>query len=222
MRKTIALLFSSVLITACSGVPQQTQQDLDSVDSRVGLIEANANKLNLEPVLSIDHSRLGSEAEQDIAASRVELFLDDKLNTELLKQNIEVGLDLPFRVLNYSEDGVIKTRYTNAEFLQKRHALENSSALTQFESSAQQLVSSVADAMPISTQGLEKGYAITRVESELNFNATIESIKTNVLAQEGTEWFLTLDYTNRLSLKGRPYHPPLYWYSVRRVLGQRR
>lgn len=84
---------------------------------------------------------------------------------------------------------MIKTRYTNAEFLQKRHALENSSALTQFESSAQQLVSSVADAMPISTQGLEKGYAITRVESELNFNATIESIKTNVLAQEALSGF---------------------------------
>ncbi|GAM58066.1 hypothetical protein JCM19231_565 [Vibrio ishigakensis] len=38
------------------------------------MIEANANKLNLVPVLSIDHSRLGSEAEQDLAASRLNCF----------------------------------------------------------------------------------------------------------------------------------------------------
>ncbi|GEA59102.1 DUF302 domain-containing protein [Vibrio comitans] len=202
MRNIIAVLLSSVVITACSSVPQQTQQDLELVDSRVGLIAANANKLNLEPVLSIDHSRLASEAEQDLSASRVELFSDDKLNTELLKQNIEVGLDLPFRVLSYSEDGEIKTRYTNAQFLQIRYGLNNTQALAQFEGNVEQLVSVVPDAMPASTQGLEKGYGITRIDSEMDFNSTIESIKSNVLAQDGTEWFLTLDYSKQAKAIG--------------------
>ncbi|GEM81516.1 DUF302 domain-containing protein [Vibrio superstes] len=203
MKNSLVMMLSPIVLMACSHGPMEsTPQDIAAVDTRTELVTKKAEQLQLEPVLSIDHSRLGADAGEDLSASRVSLFSDDKLNAQLLQQNVESGLDLPFRVLNYAEDGVVKTRYTSAEFLARRHGITNKPSLTAFDQTVKQLVEDIPNATPASTAGLTQGYGISRIVSDYDFETTIENIKTSVLSQEGTIWFLTLDFAKRAQVQG--------------------
>jgi uncharacterized protein (DUF302 family) len=183
-------------LSGCGAGPENLQRDVDliAVDERVVLVSKKAEKQNLTELLIIDHSRLAKKEEAELAASRVALYSDIALNTDLVAQNTLVGLDLPFRVISYAEDDLIKTMYTDATFLQKRHNLSDTIALQDFQTKVSELVKDIPDAQPVNSNALNLNYGIIKIESDYDFETTISNLKRAVLKEEDTIWFINLDY----------------------------
>ncbi|GAB7224319.1 hypothetical protein VoSk93_35380 [Vibrio owensii] len=173
------------------------ESKLNGVDESVLIVDGNAEKLGLDKVLTIDHSRLAERAGEYLAPSRVDFYTDDKLNTQLLKDNLQVGLDLPFRVLNYVENGEQKATYTDVHFIQKRHDIKDDAALQQFQLQTERLTRDLGTVKPVDSEGLTKNYGIETIVSEYDFDSTLENIKRDVLAQDDTVWFMNWDFKAR-------------------------
>ena len=183
-------------LSGCGAGPENLQRDVDliAVDERVVLVSNKAEKQNLTELLTIDHSRLAKKEDAELAASRVALFSDIALNTDLVAQNTLVGLDLPFRVISYAEDEQIKTMYTDAVFLQKRHNLSDTVALQNYQTKVSELVKDIPNAKAVNSQTLSHNYGIKKIESDYDFETTLSNIKRDVLKEGDTLWFINLDY----------------------------
>ena len=183
-------------LSGCGAGDEKLQRDVDliAVDERVVLVSKKAKKQNLTQLLTIDHSRLAKKEDAELAASRVALFSDIALNTDLVAQNTLVGLDLPFRVISYAEDEQIKTMYTDAAFLQKRHNLSDTVALQNYQTKVSELVKDIPNAKAVNSQTLSHNYGIKKIESDYDFETTLSNIKRDVLKEGDTLWFINLDY----------------------------
>ncbi|CAH1601123.1 DUF302 domain-containing protein [Vibrio jasicida] len=193
----IALFVLPILGCETTVDPVAHQNKLNSVDESVLIVDGNAEKLGLEKVLTIDHSRLADQAGEYLAPSRVDFYTDDELNTQLLKENLQVGLDLPFRVLNYVEDGQQKAVYTDEQFIQKRHDINDKALLERYAQQTAALTSGLNEVGPVESEGLAKNYGIETIVSEYDFDTTLENIKRDVLAQGDTVWFMNWDFKAR-------------------------
>lgn len=193
----IALL--ALPLIGCGTSPDSAEHKLDlaNVDLRAELMLSNASNQTLEHVLTIDHSRLADKEGEYLEASRVDFYANDKLNTELMQENVLAGLDLPMRVLSYSEDSQIKTMYTDAEFLAKRHGLSNREALKQYDDQVHTLVERIPSAEAVASDPVDKDYGIKKIVSQYDFEETLEKIEHDVLAEGDTVWFMNWDYQQR-------------------------
>lgn len=196
IKTIITAAIVGITLSGCGAGQESVQRDVDliAVDDRVILVSKEAEEQKLQQLLTIDHSRLAKKEEAELAASRVALYSDIALNTDLIAQNTLVGLDLPFRVISYAEDDLIKTMYTDAAFLQKRHNLSDTDALQNFQTKASKLVKGVPDAQPVNSNALSHNYGIKKIESEFDFKTTLSNIKRDVLKEGDTLWFINLDY----------------------------
>lgn len=193
----IALCVLPILGCETTVDPISHQNKLNSVDESVLIVDGNAENLGLEKVLTIDHSRLAEQAGEYLAPSRVDFYTDDELNTQLLKENLQVGLDLPFRVLNYVEDGQQKVVYTDEQFIQKRHDINGRALLERYAQQTAALTSGLNKVGPVESDGLTKNYGIETLVSEYDFDTTLENIKRDVLAQDDTVWFMNWEFKAR-------------------------
>ncbi|MFA0054921.1 DUF302 domain-containing protein [Vibrio echinoideorum] len=178
------------------------ESKLNAVDESVLIVDANAQEQQFEQILTIDHSRLAGQADEYLAPSRVDLYTDDVLNTQLLKDDLQVGLDLPFRVLNYVENDAQKAVYTDAQFIQKRHAITDSDALTRYAEATTSLVRGLDNVTPVESEGLTEGYGIETLLSDYDFETTLVNIKRDVLDQDDTVWFINWDFKERAEAIG--------------------
>ena len=88
MKSTLIIFMVSICLLSCNNKPiVQTESDITEVNSRSEELLKKAKVEKLEYVLSIGHSSLAKEAGSDMAASRVDLFSDDKLNRLTLSCN---------------------------------------------------------------------------------------------------------------------------------------
>ena len=199
MKKLSFVMLSVLPLLGCETTvdPVNYQNKLNSVDESVLMVDRNAEKLELEKVLTIDHSRLAEQAGEYLAPSRVDFYSDDELNTQLLKENLQVGLDLPFRVLNYVEDGQQKAVYTDEQFIQKRHGIKDKDLLERYAQHTAELTSGLNKVVPVENEGLTKNYGIETIVSEYDFDTTLANIKRDVLAQDDTVWFMNWDFKAR-------------------------
>ncbi|GEA52703.1 hypothetical protein VIN01S_35070 [Vibrio inusitatus NBRC 102082] len=196
MKKLPLIALLAIPLIGC-GTPTDLKQhklDLANVDLRADVLSNNAPKQHLEHVLTIDHSRLAKKEGEYLDASRVDFYANNALNTELMQENILVGLDLPLRVLSYAEDHQIKTMYTDAEFLAKRHGLSNERVLEQYDDEVEELVDHIPSAQTVPSTEVSKGFGIETIVSQYDFEDTLEQIEHDVLAEGDTVWFMNWDY----------------------------
>ncbi len=198
----IALFVLPILGCETTVDPIVHQNKLNSVDESVLIVDGNAEKLGLDKILTIDHSRLADQAGEYLAPSRVDFYSDDELNTQLLKENLQVGLDLPFRVLNYVENGQQKSVYTDEQFIQKRHDIDDKALLERYAQQTVALTSRLNKVVPVESEGLTKNYGIETIVSEYDFDTTLENINRDVLSQDDTVWFMNWDFKARAESVG--------------------
>ena len=204
MKKRYLVSFLALAMAGCEATidPMEHEKTLNSVDESVLIVDGNAESHQLEKVLTIDHSRLAQQANEHLAPSRVDFYTNDKLNTQLLKENLAVGIDLPFRVLNYVENGQQKTVYSDASFIQKRHKIENSEAIMLYSQQSKYLVSNLNNTQAVRSDKLTTDYGLEKLQSDYDFETTIANIKRDVLAQDDTVWFMDWDFKARANAIG--------------------
>lgn len=199
----IALLVLPILGCETTIDPIAHEAKLNAVDESVLIVDGNAEKQQSEKILTIDHSRLAGQENEYLAPSRVDFYTNDELNTLLLKDSLQVGLDLPFRVLNYMEDGEQKAVYTDAMFIKKRHDISDADALASYAKETTNLVKGLENVTPVKSEGLTAGYGIVTLVSDYDFETTLENIKRDVLAQDDTVWFMNWDFKARAESIGQ-------------------
>lgn len=191
----VIIISICIFFIGCTGVKKvQKIDDLIAVDNRSNHLKNVAQGENLIHILSIDHSRLAQKENADLAASKVDFYSNVLLNTELLCQNISVGLDLPVKILSYVENNKLKTVYTDSIFLKIRHDLVDSKALVNYKHMVRDFIGELPNSNAVNSEGLSYNYGIIKLESDYDFKTTVSNIKRDVLEEGDTKWFLTLDY----------------------------
>ncbi len=189
-----------LILFSCTSNPNQKnesdQSDIRSkVDKQSDLLRSSINEFNF--ILSIDHSRLAGEAGVYTPPSIVTLFSNPKVNSELIRINPMTGLDLPYKILCYSEPDTANAvvAYTSSTFLQKRHGLQEND-LHAFENDIKKVLSNFSESNITSTnfENLDLNYGIIRLISDYDFETTIQRLKDVVNAQNDTKWFGEIDF----------------------------
>jgi uncharacterized protein (DUF302 family) len=199
--KLISFLFVLSLFLGChketnkSEAVSNTQPIVEQVDSLVSLVKSIT--AGFEQVVTLDHHRMAKEVGVYTPASILSIFSNKKVNANLLQENQLVGLDLPFKILCYSEPDTteVKLAFTSAEFIQKRHGLDLS-LLREYNSLITEVIAQLPKRVIAKNDNskVDKGYGIVNIKSDYDYITTIQKIKTVVKSQADTKWFADIDY----------------------------
>ncbi|WP_170337113.1 DUF302 domain-containing protein [Ruegeria arenilitoris] len=172
-----------------------------AVDENFLALETAVAEAGVTPIASIDHSRLAKAEGVKMPASRVLIFSDLEINTPILEENVRAGLDLPFRVLSFDQDGRPQIAYTDSQFLKARHGLTDASSLRAFQSKMLEVLNNL-DATPAPTNGLFADYGVIELRSQLSVPKAVERLRKAVMEQDDTVWFGGVDFAAEASHLG--------------------
>ncbi|WP_276389242.1 DUF302 domain-containing protein [Eudoraea chungangensis] len=148
-------------------------------------------------VVSLDHHRMAAEAGVYTPPSIATIFSDAEIDVAIIKEKQLTALDLPFKVLCYTEADTssVKIAYTSAEFIQKRHQLADS-ILFDYNAAISKIISSFPLEMISKTDvsNVQEGFGIVSIKSDFNYAVTIQNLKNIVMSQGDTKWFADIDY----------------------------
>ncbi len=184
-----------------TSVLAQSSSAQSAVDENFLVLETAVEEAGATPIASIDHARLAKAEGVEMPASRVLLFSDPEINTPILKENVRAGLDLPFRVLSFDQDGRPQIAYTDSQFLKVRHGLTDASSLSAFQSKMLEVLNDL-DATPAPTNGLFADYGIIELQTLLSVPEAVERLRTAVMGQDDTVWFGEIDFATEASQLG--------------------
>lgn len=191
----------AVVLTALSGTSAQASPEQNAVDDNYARVKRAIDNTGLNSVASIDHARLAAAEGVEMPPSRVQIFSDPSVNASIMKNNVRAGLDLPFRVLSYDQDGTAQVVYTNADFLKIRHGVKDEKALNDFEKSITNVVDD-DNARAATTKGLSKDFGIIEISSTLSVDQTVTNLTEIVKAQVDTIWFGKIDFSAEAASQG--------------------
>ncbi|UTW66603.1 DUF302 domain-containing protein [bacterium SCSIO 12643] len=147
--------------------------------------------------MAIDHSRLAAQVDVYTPPSIVTFFNDPQLNSSLIQENPLIALDLPLKVLCYSEPDTQKVSiaYTSADFIARRHNVSKSD-LEEYDERLNGLLSEFPDDLKSRTslKEVDQNYGITFLKSDFGFDSTILRLKEIIGIQGDTRWFGEIDY----------------------------
>ena len=201
--KSITLIFSFIFITSCGEkmkkevvtIPPVKETISQQVDSAVKLLDENIS--SLKTIATLDHHGMAAEVGVYTPPSTVTIFSDPKVDIAIIKENQLVSLDLPFKVLCYTEADTTKVSvaYTSAEFIQKRHQLEDS-VLLDYNSHMRKILASFPEEMISKTKvnSVDEGFGIVKIKSDFDYATTVQNLRDIVMSQGDTKWFADIDY----------------------------
>jgi len=193
-------ILSVVLLVSCStsvdkfNTPEgkEIRKKVDQTVVHLDSVVSNFNK-----VVRIDHSRLAEGTGTYTPPAIVTIFSNPKVNSELVKTNQLVAMDLPYKVLCYSEPDLANASvaYTSPEFIMKRHGLSEAD-LNDYAKDMNSVINTFPKSM-ISTTDLSKvskGFGIITMKSDFDFDTTMKKLKTGINAQGDTKIFGEVNY----------------------------
>ncbi len=201
--KSAALFFCFVFILSCvenqkKDVVKGTHKNesiAQEVDNVVKQLDNSISSFNT--IATIDHHRMAAKAGVYTPPSIATIFSDAKIDVVIVQENQLAALDLPFKVLCYTEADTINTKiaYTSSEFIQKRHQLDPNS-LTDYKSIIDKVLADFPKEMISETDitTVNKGFGIVRIKSDFDYATTVQNLRDIVMSQGDTKWFADLDY----------------------------
>ena len=157
-------------------------------------------------VVEIDHSRLGQQAGSEMPPSRVLIFSNPRLETDLILQNQLVALDLPLRVLAYEDSpgGDSKLVYNRYAYLQSRYRLPQQSPLgAAYEASITQALRGVPGAsIGVFPETAMEDDGIVTIESPFDFVQTLARVLAAIAGQDDTVSFGNVDFRQQAAALG--------------------
>ncbi len=209
MRTPLSILVASIIfITSCnSGTNQEESKNpsepsnestsiLEKVDLENESIQSGISAYDWH--LSLDHHRMAQETGTYTPPAIATLFSNPAINTSILNQSRAlVGLDLPFKVLTYSEKDTahVSIAYTRSDFIAKRHGL-TSELLDEYRIELGKVLERIDPHLisPTSLDSVVLNYGIVQLKSDFDFDETIQRLTKIVMAQSDTRWFGEIDF----------------------------
>ncbi|WP_198659389.1 DUF302 domain-containing protein [Winogradskyella aurantiaca] len=200
MKKITTFFCLTFVLFSCQNQNKEAKKEVtvQTISEKVTALNTKLNNtLDEAYIINLDHHKMAEEEGVYTPPAIATIFSDPKINTELVKQNPLIGLDLPFKVLCYSEADTTKVSfaYTSTDFISKRHGLNNS-LLEPYDKKLSKIVSSV-DSLLISrtnTDSVSLDFGIIKIQSDYDFKTTVTNLKAIVNAQNDTRWFGEIDF----------------------------
>lgn len=201
-------------ISSCGGTKQRQVEEitiLEKVDALDNKIKKSIADFNL--IASLDHHRMAEEEGVYTPLAISSIFSDSRINSELLSnKNQLLGLDLPFKILAYSEPDTTSAivAYTSSRFIAKRHGISED-YLADYSNRLDNVLGSIDKTMISETHldSVTLGYGIVNIRSGLDFESTVENLKQIVNSQSDTRWFGELDYQKEAKEFGKELNPTI-------------
>ena len=199
--KSISIIGGFVLLASCVGnskkevvnqVPKTIVQKVEEVQKQL-----ESNITTFKTIAILDHHRMAAEVGVYTPPSIATIFSDSKINNTIIQENQLTGLDLPFKVLSFTEADTanVSVAFTSAEFIQKRHQLDPS-LLAGYKSVMSELIATFPKEMISNTneEGVAEGFGIVKIKSDFDYATTVKNLKNIVMSQGDTKWFADLDF----------------------------
>lgn len=95
-----------------------------SMDETVEVLKSTMEEMDLNLVEEVDHAQAAADNELELRPTKVLIFGNPKVGTQLMKADQRAGLDLPLRILVWeNEDGRVFMTYRSPAALQDDFAL---------------------------------------------------------------------------------------------------
>lgn len=128
--KTLLSTFISILLTISASFAQEeekitTKPSSYTMDETVDVLKSALEEMGLNLVEEVDHARAAADHELELRPTKVLIFGNPEVGTQLMKADQRAGLDLPLRMLVWeNEDGRVFVTYRSPTSLQGDFALE--------------------------------------------------------------------------------------------------
>lgn len=173
---------------------KESRQKVDQL-----VVELDRAISNFNQVVRIDHSRLAEGTGTYTPPAIVTIFSNPKVNSKLIKTNQLVAMDLPYKVLCYSEPDLANASvaYTSPEFIIKRHGLSDAT-LNEYAKDMNSVINTFPKSIVSATDlsKVSKDFGIITMKSDFDFDATMEKLKASISSQGDTEIFGEVNYKN--------------------------
>lgn len=121
----MALLLSFSISFAQEEEGITTRPSSYSMDETIDVLKEAMEDMDLNLVEEVDHAQAAADNELELRPTKVLIFGNPKVGTELMKADQRAGLDLPLRILVWeNEDGRVFLTYRSPTTLQKDFALK--------------------------------------------------------------------------------------------------
>jgi uncharacterized protein (DUF302 family) len=203
------VLALSGLLTTLSASADERHEASDALfNSVMARVERAAN---LEMITQIDHSRLAAGAGEEMPPSRVLIFSNKRLESELMKIDPRIGVDLPMRILAYETrpGGASKAIYNSVAYLQSRYGVTLPPDLADRYTGVMTLALEGIEPKDIARFENDKmaSDGLVTVESPHGFEETLRRLRAAIDAQGDTVWFGEVDFDARASEAGVTIDP---------------
>jgi len=191
----------ALVVAGCGGPEPIPAERYIETDQLVSQIDENLTaSASLSKVLDIDHSRLGQQAGSAMPPARVLIFSDSQLESELIKLNPLVALDLPLRVLAFEDgrDSSSKIIYNSFDYLVSRYQLDPGSSNELREKYNEGMSTAINGLPPTAVTSFPSDAmspdGIITIESPYGYEETIERVNAAINAQDDTVHFGAVDF----------------------------
>lgn len=204
--KLLILFVATSIMNGCGDSPASVK-DYQAVDTLFEKVATNleTNK-SLQMMLEIDHSRLGAKEDSFMPPSRVMMFSNELLENTLLRQNTQVAMELPLRLLFYKESNSkeAKVIYNSLDYISKRYGIVvNDDMREMFNESMSYLLKGIdINSIASFENDTIDNSAIITLKSPYNFEKTWVAVNDAIKSQGDTIIFGEVDYQKQLEGKG--------------------
>lgn len=102
-----------------------TQPSSYTMDETVDVLKAAMEEMDLNLMEEVDHGQAAADHALELRPTKVLIFGNPRVGTQLMKADQRAGLDLPLRILVWeNEDGRVFLTYRSPSSLQEDFALE--------------------------------------------------------------------------------------------------
>ena len=125
----------ALLLTSCNSktmennlIIKQSPYDVETTYTKLKTLLAN--NPNLKILLELDHSKNAASVGKVLQPTKIIMFGNPNLGTPLMQASPTVSIDLPQKIIVYTENGTqTKIAYNNPQYLKSRHNIEGEDAV---------------------------------------------------------------------------------------------
>lgn len=156
--------------------------DSNAIGVYTAIVTTLTDNPNIGIVAQIDHAANAENASLPLDFTRTVIFGNPNLGTPLMQINPQVGLDLPQKIIVYTDtDGQTVAAYNSTDYLSNRHNVGSAATIDMISGALSNIVAAATDStttVNADTTTLNEG--IITVQSSNDFDTTYSNIVTEL------------------------------------------
>lgn len=184
------LLFAGIVFDTCDDVPRPThpKTSLIKVEHEASVadvyaeVRSSVEGKGLNIVAEVDHGQAAENVGINLRPTRLIIFGNPEVGTQLMQSEQRIGIDLPLKLLIYeNEAGETITAYYNGSYLADNYTIDDKESVEDGIDNALAMISGNEGTGPDVYVGQKKIKELQMVESKGSVAETYEKVRQGVL-----------------------------------------